>query len=128
MLVEPEVEQDEEEEKIDLKGKGKAGVKGKGKTESSGMVSAKTKAALAWVQNVLDLKDKFDMLLIEAFETDKSMEKAINDVSTHSRPWMRGALLMLFFSLYRLSSFSSIKIQSHLNIYRCSWTRISRKD
>lgn len=43
--------------------------------------NARTKAALAWVQNVLDLKDKFDVLLIMAFASDKAFEKSINDVS-----------------------------------------------
>ncbi|GJN87607.1 hypothetical protein Rhopal_000562-T1 [Rhodotorula paludigena] len=44
-----------------------------------GPLNAKTKAALDWVQNVLDLKDKFDTLLARAFGSDKAFEKAIND-------------------------------------------------
>ncbi|KAK4704943.1 hypothetical protein P7C70_g1265, partial [Phenoliferia sp. Uapishka_3] len=86
---------DEEESSLgvgveDLKGKGKARegatmVKGaagpavKGKSVNEGAAGAKTKAALAWVQNVLDLKGKFDTLLAEAFASDKAMEKSIND-------------------------------------------------
>lgn len=46
-----------------------------------GPINAKTKAALGWVQNVLDLKDKFAALLAEAFASDKAFEKIINDVS-----------------------------------------------
>ncbi|KAM0754709.1 Cullin-domain-containing protein [Meredithblackwellia eburnea MCA 4105] len=64
-----------EPEEEDPKGKGKA--KAKGGPDAS--MGAKTKAALGWVQNVLDLKDKFDTLLIEAFASDKSIEKSIND-------------------------------------------------
>ncbi|GAA5975531.1 hypothetical protein JCM10908_005192 [Rhodotorula pacifica] len=44
-----------------------------------GPINAKTKAALAWVQDVLDLKDKFDTLLEKAFAGDKAFEKSIND-------------------------------------------------
>ncbi|GAA5944285.1 hypothetical protein JCM3775_003311 [Rhodotorula graminis] len=45
----------------------------------AGAVGVRTKAALAWVQNVLDLKDKFDTLLARAFGSDKAFEKIIND-------------------------------------------------
>jgi cullin 3 len=41
------------------------------------------KAALGWVQNVLDLKDKFDTILKDAFALDKDFEKTINDVCRH---------------------------------------------
>ncbi|BGP30931.1 hypothetical protein JCM10296v2_002693 [Rhodotorula toruloides] len=66
----------------DAKGKGKAADEGEGakkKPEAGGAINAKTKAALAWVQNVLDLKDKFDTLLAKAFASDKAFEKSIND-------------------------------------------------
>ncbi|TKA58299.1 hypothetical protein B0A53_00036 [Rhodotorula sp. CCFEE 5036] len=46
---------------------------------AGGPINAKTKAALAWVQDVLDLKDKFDLLLEKAFAGDKAFEKSIND-------------------------------------------------
>ncbi|GAA6008585.1 hypothetical protein JCM10207_007167 [Rhodosporidiobolus poonsookiae] len=68
----------------DPKGKGKAreGAEeddaGKKKDAAVGPVNARTKAALGWVQNVLDLKDKFDTLLAKAFNSDKDFEKAIN--------------------------------------------------
>ena len=48
---------------------------------AGGPINAKTKAALVWVQDVLDLKDKFDTLLEKAFASDKAFEKSINDVS-----------------------------------------------
>lgn len=66
----------------DAKGKGKAAEESEGakkKPEAGGAINAKTKAALAWVQNVLDLKDKFDTLLAKAFASDKAFEKSIND-------------------------------------------------
>ncbi|TNY24532.1 Cullin-domain-containing protein [Rhodotorula diobovata] len=50
-----------------------------GAASAGGAVGARTKAALAWVQNVLDLKDKFDTLLARAFANDKAFEKIIND-------------------------------------------------
>ncbi|GAA5852604.1 hypothetical protein JCM8547_002559 [Rhodosporidiobolus lusitaniae] len=66
-------------EDADPKGKGKAKEDdGAKKAAAPGPVNAKTKAALGWVQNVLDLKDKFDTLLEKAFSSDKEFEKAIN--------------------------------------------------
>ncbi|GAA5912517.1 hypothetical protein JCM6882_004789, partial [Rhodosporidiobolus microsporus] len=67
----------------DAKGKGKAkeddpAAKKKEAAAAAGPVNARTKAALGWVQNVLDLKDKFDTLLEKAFASDKEFEKAIN--------------------------------------------------
>lgn len=43
--------------------------------------AARTRAALGWVQHVIDLKDKFDTILDKAFSADKAFEKSINDVS-----------------------------------------------
>lgn len=43
--------------------------------------TARARAALGWVQNVIDLKDKFDAILEKAFSADKAFEKSINDVS-----------------------------------------------
>ncbi|GAA5835767.1 hypothetical protein JCM11251_007420 [Rhodosporidiobolus azoricus] len=64
----------------DVKGKGKAKEEGEPAKAAppTGPVNARTKAALGWVQNVLDLKDKFDTLLAKAFGSDKEFEKAIN--------------------------------------------------
>lgn len=59
----------------DAKGKGKA----KPKEAISSSASA-LNAALRWVQEVLDLKDKFDTVLLDAFEDDKSIQTAINEV------------------------------------------------
>lgn len=82
----------DDEEADDPKGKGKAregapappaakaAPGARPKAAGEGTAGAKTKAALAWVQNVLDLKDKFDVLLADAFASDKAIEKSINDV------------------------------------------------
>lgn len=58
---------------------------------AGGPINAKTKAALAWVQDVLDLKDKFDLLLEKAFAGDKAFEKSINDVSHAGASLLRQA-------------------------------------
>ncbi|KLT38707.1 Cullin-domain-containing protein [Cutaneotrichosporon oleaginosum] len=63
--------QDEEEEKVDPKGKGKA------KGPSAGATALAQ--ALRWVQDVLDLKDKFDRILDQAFGGDKQVQASINE-------------------------------------------------
>lgn len=65
--------------KKDIKGKGKAKAAGAG-SGSSGAAGALA-SALRWVQDVLDLKDKFDVLLDKAFWGDKSIQTSINEVS-----------------------------------------------
>lgn len=79
------VPEEEDEEVVDPKGKGKAR---EGK-KVGGEQGGRTKAALAWVQRVLDLKDKFDTLLAKAFGADKAFEKSINDVRSRWL-WVRG--------------------------------------
>lgn len=49
------------------------------KTQLSG--SALVIAALHWVQEVVDLKDKADRILSEAFSDDKSIQMSMNEVS-----------------------------------------------
>lgn len=51
--------------------------KGKGKAKAA--PNALT-SALRWVQDVLDLKDKFDKILDQAFVGDKAMQMSINEV------------------------------------------------
>jgi cullin 3 len=60
----------------DAKGKGKV------KPKEVGSGASALNAALRWVQEVLDLKDKFDTVLLDAFEDDKSIQTAINEVSS----------------------------------------------
>ena len=43
--------------------------------------AAAVAAALRWVQEVVDLKDKFDRILKEAFEENKGIQMSMNEVS-----------------------------------------------
>lgn len=85
--------QDEGGEEDDAMGDGDAAVgkgKGKGKAKerpTGGAGGAGANAltlALRWVQDVLDLKDKFDRVLEQAFMGDKAVQMSINEVSCHS--------------------------------------------
>lgn len=60
------------------KGKGKARVQGPPQTLTS---------ALKWVQDVLDLKDRFDRLWKQAFENNREVESALNEVYTRNQPF-----------------------------------------
>ncbi|KAL7411333.1 ubiquitin ligase SCF complex subunit Cullin [Mrakia frigida] len=59
----------------DPKGKGKGKEGGAGGASAAGALQS----ALRWVQEVLDLKDKFDRILREAFSGDKTVQTAINE-------------------------------------------------
>ena len=58
--------------------------KGKGKAKATSASSALA-SALRWVQDVLDLKDKFDRTLDEALGGHK-MQSSVTDVSAHASP------------------------------------------
>lgn len=88
-------EDDGEEDGAHGKGKGKAVVKSEDADGDKQMKSAKpapkesaasarARSALNWVQNVLDLKLKFDTILEKACSSDKAFEKSFNDVSAKS--------------------------------------------
>ena len=65
----------EEEEPEDPKGKGK------GKARAHG--GAQTlQLALKWVEDVLELKDKFDSVWVKAFQSDRDLESSENEVSS----------------------------------------------
>lgn len=51
--------------------------KGKGKLKSAAQILAH---ALKWVQDVLDLKDKFDSVWKRAFDSNRELESALNEV------------------------------------------------
>lgn len=55
-------------------------VKGKGKVKPTSSGSVALTAALRWVQDVLDLKDKYDNILNQAFAADKAVQTSINHV------------------------------------------------
>jgi cullin 3 len=58
-----------------------AGLQNEGKGKSRSLSGAQTLAlALQWVQDVLDLKDRFDKIWEVSFERDRDLESAINDV------------------------------------------------
>ena len=54
--------------------------KGKGKAKAPPMGATALSSALRWVQDTLDLKDKFDRLLAQAFGDDISVQTSINEV------------------------------------------------
>lgn len=117
-------EQDEEDE--DMSGKGK----GKGK-EKAGAVGGGANAlslALRWVQEVLDLKDKFDRILEEAFVGDKAVQMSINEVSNCPKSnvvLLRSAERTLL--TIRHSSHLSMRILEHQNISPCSSMNTSKR-
>jgi len=87
--------------------------------------AAAVAAALRWVQEVVDLKDKFDRILKEALDENKGIQMAMNEVScTVSRDKYRSTQADV---LQRLSKPSSTKIHGVKNSYPSSLTRISRK-
>lgn len=55
-------------------------VKGKGKVKATNAGAQTLQLALKWVQDVLDLKDKFDTLWTQAFRSDRDIETGINEV------------------------------------------------
>jgi cullin 3 len=55
--------------------------KGKDKSQGRAAAGPPTLAlALKWVQNVLDLKDKFDCIWRRAFENNRELESSLNEV------------------------------------------------
>lgn len=55
--------------------------KGKEKSQDRGATGPPTLAlALKWVQNVLDLKDKFDCIWKRAFDNNRELESSLNEV------------------------------------------------
>ena len=58
-----------------------AKAKGKAKARPPPTAASQTLAlALKWVQDVLDLKDKFDKIWSKAFHSDRDLESSINEV------------------------------------------------
>ncbi|OBZ72299.1 Cullin-4A [Grifola frondosa] len=53
--------------------------RGKGKARASNIGAHTLSAALKWVQDVLDLKDKFDCIWSKAFEGDRDLESGMNE-------------------------------------------------
>lgn len=73
----PSGTQEGEQPGMDVDGDDPKG-KGKAKAPANNAASAMS-AALRWVQEVLDLKDKFDSILDQAFSGDKAVQGSINE-------------------------------------------------
>jgi cullin 3 len=54
--------------------------KGKGKAKPPNPAAQTLSLALRWVQDVLNLKDKFDTIWRKAFNNDREVESALNEV------------------------------------------------
>jgi cullin 3 len=61
---------------------GEGGSKGKGKAKPKMTGPQTLQQALKWVQDVLDLKDKFSRVWSEAFNSDRELETAMVEVSS----------------------------------------------
>ncbi len=72
-LSEEFVDVEEERQETEMK-RGKA--KGKARPPSGGI-----QPAIQWVQEVLDLKDKFDIIRKDSFQSSRDVESSINGVS-----------------------------------------------
>lgn len=57
-----------------------AKAKGKAKARPPNPASQTLALALKWVQDVLDLKDKFDTMWSKAFQSDRDLESGLNEV------------------------------------------------
>lgn len=84
---------------------GEADPKGKGKARAAPPANAATalSSALRWVQEVLELKDKFDRILDQAFGGDKAVQTSINEV----RPIIRTLLISGFPIVHQRQSTST---------------------
>ena len=98
---------------------GDVSTKGKGKARSVPAASVATalSSALQWVQDVLELKDKFDRILDQAFSGDKAVQSSINEVRSFMPDKAYG----------RHSNRSSTEIPEHQNSYPSSLMSISRR-
>ena len=55
--------------------------KGKAKARPPNAASQTLVLALKWVQDVLDLKDRFDRIWAKSFQSDRDLESSMNEVS-----------------------------------------------
>ena len=63
---------------------GEGGSKGKGKARPRATGAQTLQQALKWVQDVLDLKDKFYRVWSDAFNSDRELETAMVEVRLHA--------------------------------------------
>lgn len=94
--------------------------KGKGKARAQGPPQTLT-LALKWVQDVLDLKDRFDRLWKQAFGSHREVEGALDEVFTCGR------IFLVLIQLRRLLKTLSILTTRLPSSFPCSLMKISRK-
>lgn len=97
--------------------------KGKGKGRSQNVATQTLSLALKWVQDVLDLKDKFDQVWRRALQSDRELESTLNEV----RSTLIRELITLTSTHFRPSSPLSISTKNHRNSSRCPSMIISRR-
>jgi len=102
---------------------GEGGPKGKGKAKPRVTGSQTLQQALKWVQDVLELKDKFNRVWSEAFGSDRELETAVVEVRL-----CIACACVIQWKFFRASKASSILTRKLLNLYLCSLTRISRRE
>lgn len=90
-------------------------IKGKGKARAAA-ASQTLSLALKWVQDVLDLKDKFDRIWVSAFQSDRDIESGMNEVCDLYNVSF-GEVKQLSF---RPSRRSSINMTRRQNLSHCS--------
>lgn len=102
---------------------GESGSKGKCKAKPRVTGSQTLQQALKWVQDVLELKDKFNRVWSEAFSSDRELETAVVEV----RLCVAYACVIQW-KIFRASKASSILTRKLPNLYLCLLTRISRRE
>lgn len=102
---------------------GGASSKGKGKAKPKATGSQTLQQALRWVQDVLDLKDKFNRIWSEAFNLDRELETAIAEVRSHIPSASANS-----WDHFRASKDLSTLTRKLLNSYHCTLMRISRRE
>ena len=75
-----EINMNAEFDAADDPGEGEGSSKGKGRAKPKMTGSQTLQQALKWVQEVLDLKDKFNRVWLEAFGLDRELETALVEV------------------------------------------------
>ena len=70
--------------------------KGKGKAKQRVTGSQTLQQALKWVLDVLELKDKFRRVWLEAFSSDRDLETAMVEVRLHKRMNMSNGTILGF--------------------------------
>jgi cullin 3 len=86
--------------------------------------AAAVNIALRWVQEVLDLKDTFDKVWKEAFEEDKAIQTALNDVSVLWLVCIFMVAQVRSLAFRRHSKALSMSTRKRKSTHRCSSTTI----